>query len=338
MIIVMIVRVQAATMIILMAEVHMKVNRLLNRSLWLNFFVVVVSACATRPEIPPPTVPIPQARQMVTVEQIIAPPQKAWQWDANRWFTAELDYGCHGPIRFFDEKNGIDTYVGNDHVPRITFASDDPDVVLAMVASDGYRSQLVFSTDGGRHFVQEVRGLPPDQITEFVIVKRGRVYIGMQLLGRDPDGYFEWQQPKYRNSWEEGVAVETRKLVILAAPLDKVRSRIDWYFIVAPKNYQFRHEDAHSARDYITRVDDIDSLELPHVADFPPSDACGRTIKLPPWSSMMGKEGLIKFYDWYESMKATHPGWANAKTDELIAWDRNWHRGLLIPGAKTPAR
>lgn len=308
------------------------------RLLWLSLLVVVISACATRPEIPVPTAVIPLGRQLVDVDQIIAPSQKAWQWDASRWFTAELDHNCRGPIRFLDEKSGIDTYVGDDQVPRIIFASDDPDVVLGILASDGYKNQLVFSTDGGRKFVQEVRGLPADQITAFIVVRRGLVYIGMELLGRDPDGYFEWRSPKYRNSWEAGAAVENRKLVILAAPLDKIHSRIGWYLIIAPKEYQFRSEDAPAARDYIVRVPDIDSLGLPHVGDFPPSDACGRSIKLPPWSSMMGKEGLINFYDWYESMKAAYPGWANAKTDALIAWDRNWHRALLIPGAKTPSR
>lgn len=77
-----------------------------------------------------------------------------------------------------------------------------------------------------------------------------------------------------------------------------------------------------------------------HISDgnAAPSDTCGRTLPLPPWSSMMGKTELLKFYDWYETMKVAHPGWADPKTDAFIAWHRNWHRALLIPGATTPRR
>lgn len=336
--IVMIEQMQPATIPIRLLEVPMISNRRPSQSLWLSLFFVVISACASRPEIPEPTIQVPQDRQLVNVDQIIAPSQKAWQWDANRWFTAELDYQCRGPIRFLDEKNGIDTYVGNDNVPRVIFASDDPDVVLGILASDGYDNQLVFSTDGGRKFVREVRGLPTGQITTFIIVRGGQVYIGMELLGRDPDGYFEWRSPKYRSPWMTSEEVKNHKLVIVAAPLDKIHSRIGWYSILAPKDYRFHSQEASEAGEFIVRVPDIEALGLPHVGKFPPSDACERSIKLPPWSPMMGKEKLINFYDWYASMKAAYPGWANAKTDALIEEDRNWHRGVLIPGATTPTR
>ena len=231
--------------------------------------------------------------------------------------------------------NGIDTYVGNENVPTITFASDDPDVVLATVA--GYRDQLVFSTDGGRRFVQEVRGFPEHQTVKFVIVKRGQVYVGMQIHGEA--GYFKWQRPGFRNSWEKKLpAIEKSQLIILEAPLDKASSRIGWYMVVAPNDYQFRSNDVDWALEFIKRTDNIESLGLPHSANAAPSDTCGRTLTLPPWSSMMAKEELIEFYNWYEAMKVAHPGWADAETDKFIAWHRNWHRGVLIPGATTPTR
>jgi hypothetical protein len=310
-------------------------NRIPCRKLLSISLLLCLSACATRREIPAPTVPVPEPRQLSEADGITAPPQRAWQWDANRWFTAELDHRCRGPIRFVDERNGIDTYVGNEDVPAITFASDDPDVVLAMLA--GYRNQLVFSTDGGRRFVQEVRRLPADQTTKFVIVKQGQVYVGMQLFG--PDGYFKWQRPGFRNAWQqEPSAVEVSQLVILAAPLDKANSRIGSYMVVAPTDYQFRSEYADGAQDYIKRIDNIETLGLPHSAQAAPSDTCGRTLALPPWSSGMDKEELIEFYNWYDTMKAAHPGWADAASDYFIAWHRNWHRAVLIPGATTPTR
>ncbi|MBV6752518.1 hypothetical protein KV580_19535 [Pseudomonas chlororaphis] len=307
------------------------------RQLWLISLVIFLSACATHPEIPAPTAPAPYTRQLDEADGITAPPQKAWQWDSNRWFTAELDHRCIGPIRFVDERNGIDTYVGRSQVPRITFSSDDPDVVLAIVAG-GYE-QLVFSTDGGRHFVQEVRGFPQGQITQFVMVRKGHVYVGMELLGQHPDGYFKWRHPGFRPPWQTAPpAVEEHQLVILEAPLDKVKNRIGWYSVVAPKDYQFRSEYVDQAQQDIKRIDTIESLGLPHMTDAAPSDACERTLKLPPWSSMMDKEELLQFYDWYATMKATHPGWADAQTDKFIAWHRNWHRAVLIPGAETPRR
>lgn len=298
---------------------------------------IFLSACATHPDIPAPTVLVPAIPQLVKTEQIVAPSQKAWQWDEKRWFTAALDHGCYGVVRFVDEKNGIDSYIGKERVPNITFASDDADVVLAVV--DGLYKQLIFSTDGGRHFVQEVRGLPKDQITKFVIVRSGHVYVGMELLGRNPDGYFQWQQPGFRNEWaSKPAAMETHQLAILEAPLDKAHGRIGSYMILAPSNYQFRSEQAQEARSYIKRIDNIDAIGLPHAAVAAPSDSCGRTLALPPWSPLMTKEGLLKFYDWYQTMKDTHPGWATPETDDIIARHRNWHRGVLIPGATTPSQ
>lgn len=302
----------------------------------LSVLVFALSACATRPEIPAPTLPVPQSRQVSEADGVTAPPQKAWQWDAGRWFTAELDHRCRGPIRFVDEKRGIDTYVGNEDVPHVTFASDDADVVLGVIA--GYRNQLVFSTDGGRHFVQEVRGFPEHQTIKFVIVSKGRVLVGMQL-GRGEDGYFKWQNPGYRNAWEQKpAALEDSLLVILAAPLDKANGRIGWYSVLAPAGYQFRSAYAEQSKDYMERIDNIESLGLPHSAGARTSDTCGRTLVLPPWSSMMNKQELLEFYAWYEAMKAAHPGWADAETDKFIAWHRNWHRATLIPGATTPLR
>lgn len=305
------------------------------RSSLLISLVLFMSACATRKEIPAPIVPVPKPRQLSEADGITAPSQKAWQWDANRYFTAELDHNCMGPIRFVDANKGIDTFVGNNEVPTITLASDDPDVVLAPLA--GYRGKLVFSTDGGRHFFQEVRSFPMNHSAEFVIVRGGQVYVGMRLPGLD--GYFKWQRPGFRSSGQDALPeIEKSQLVILAAPLDKAKSRIGAYVVVAPVDYQFRSKYAEGAREHIKRLDNIESLGLPHSAQAAPSDACGRSLKLPPWSSMMDKEELLTFYNWYEAMKVAHPGWADAKTDYFIAWHRNWHRAALIPGAKTPTR
>ena len=299
------------------------------------FLGVLLSACATHPDIPVPVAPVQKGVQMSEADGITAPSQKAWAWDENRWFTAELDHRCRGPIRFVDAKNGIDSYVGNDEVPNMTFASDDPDVVLGTLY--GAYKQLVFSTDGGRHFVQEVRGLPDGQSTKFIIVKNGHIYVGMKLYDSDADGYFDWQQPGYRSEWTTTPApLEDSRLVILEAPVDKAKGRLGWYQLLAPAGYTFRSKYANEQD--IKRIEDINALGLPHVAGPTPKDACGRTLPLPPWSTDWTKENLLKFYGWYDETKIAHPGWATPEKDAFVAWHRNWHRATLIPGATTPRR
>ncbi len=212
----------------------------------------------------------------------MGPPQKAWQWDENRWFTAELDYECHGTLRFVDQKNGINSFVAYNNLPHIIFGSDDPDVVLGAVAGGFLR--LVFSIDGGRNFLQEVRGLPGRETIKFVIARQGHIYVGLSLYGSNADGYFKWQQARVRREAKDDrrQEIEELQLVIIHAPLDKAKGRIGWYSVLAPTSYQFRSPYA-EAED-VKRIDNFDSLGLPHVGGAVPSAACWTTLTppLPP--------------------------------------------------------
>jgi hypothetical protein len=294
---------------------------------------LALTACAGLHPIPAPTAVEPEERHITQADGIPAPRQKAWHWDAKRWFTAELDHGCYGPIRFVDQANGIDAYVAMGRVPNMTFASDDPEVVLGIL--QGYWQQLVFSTDGGRNFVREVRGFPKDMAIEFVVVKQGQVYVGAWPLGRNPDGYFRWERPNIRTRWQkQPPPASTRQLVILQAPLDKAKVRIGRYTLLVPEDYQFTSQYANGVANHIKRVKDIDAFGLPHSAEVAPANACDTTLKLPPWSTVMGKDELLEFYSWYDATKAAYPGWADARSDAFIASHRKSRRGLLDPESK----
>lgn len=289
---------------------------------------LISTACATHRDIPAPTIPVPGKRLISVADGLTAPRQKAWQWDEGRYFTGELDHRCYGPIRFVDESKEIDTYVGVEEVPNIAIGSDDRDVVIAMIG--GYRDQLIFSVDGGRTFLREVRGFPQGQTTHFVFVRNGHVYVGMQPHERNPDGYFTWRRPAYRSHRQESIPpMQESQLVILEAPLDKARGRIGVYRILTPRDYQFRSEYAYAAQDWVKRVDNLEAFGLPHSTGLAPSDACDRSLKLAPWGADNSREGLLKFYAWYDEMKALHPGWADADTDAFMTWHKKWYKGAL---------
>ena len=296
--------------------------------------VWILSACSVYPDIPVPTIQVEDGNRLSQAEGITAPMQTAWNWDEHRWFTAELDHRCRGPIRFVDKKNGIDSYVGNEAVPNIIFASDDADVVLGTL--HGYYPQLIFSTDGGRHFVQEVRGLPNGPTLKFIIVKRGHLYVGMHLHEREADGYFKWQQPEHRSRWvTEPAAVEEHQLVILEALIDKAQGRIGRYKVLAPTNYKFRSK--YSDEREIKRIDNIETIGLPHASGAAPSDACGRAIALPPWVVMDGEKGALELNAWYEVMKAAYPAWAGPDIESFMASHRKRYPGVFKTDTTSPS-
>lgn len=300
--------------------------------------MVLASACAVHPPIPAPIrqVDVPPG---LTTNGPFGPSQKVWQWDEHRWFTAELNFVCEGPFRFVDSQRGIDSYVGKGNVPNLTFASDDADVIIADMSD--FHGQLVYSTDGGRTFFRDVRKFPHVSM-EFAIVRNGQVYVGLHLPGQDADGYFAWRRPEFRSRYrpQSGErAIEARQLVILQAPLDKARGRIGWYSLLAPRDYTFRSKAAASAGTEIRRIDDFEALGLPHEVPGVPGDACDDgTLKLPPWQAMWSRETLLEFYDWYETTRATHPGWPGAEFEQHMVWHRNWYKGVLDPSRAAPAR
>ncbi|MGW8392351.1 hypothetical protein [Pseudoduganella sp. HUAS MS19] len=280
----------------------------------------LLSACASHPDIPAPIIQQPPTSSGNSIGSVTTPLQKAWNWEGERWFTAELDAGCDGTVRFVDQSRNIDSYVGEIGVPAATFTSDDPDVVLANIS--GFHRQLVFSTDGGRRFVKEVRGLPRGASIQFIAVRNSHVYVGVQQGYNEADGYFDWQRPGIRSQYQMKPPVLKTRLMILEAPLDKVRGRIGWYMLLAPHGHQFNSRYAEAARQFIKRVDNIESLGLPHSAGAPPADACDTTLNLPPSYSPPYSEALEKLTAWYEAAKKANPGWTNAKSQSIIDKER----------------
>ena len=288
----------------------------------------VLSACGIHPPIPSPTRQTPEIREFSGALALYAPPQKAWQWTAQTWFTAELNASCKGIIRYVDPAQGIDSYVGEGSVPDIQFSSDDPDVIFAMTA--GATQKLIFSTDGGRTFVREVRELPDRVWIKFVVLRKGQVYVGVQQLGYDADGYFPWTGPGVNDKTRtHDGPVEEFKLTLLVAPLDKQNARIGWYQVLAPTNYQFRHGADEADGESLKRLNSLDGLGLPRGMQTSPLTECMKTASLPPTWDQMKKAAITRPQEWYDAAKAAHPGWSRPENDAFIERMRSVKAGTF---------
>lgn len=280
------------------------------RNVVLVSLLLLVAACRSIPE------PLAQVEQKAsdigTLGGLTSPMQKAWEWDSERWFEASVDHSCFGELRFVDRKNGINSFMAFGYPPQIVFVSDDRDVVLGTTGRDDGR--LVFSTDGGRRFVKEVRRLPRNGSVEFIEVRKGYVYVGFHNGVTNPDGYFSFKSAEYLPFGGKTKIRDESKLVILEARLDKARARIGQYMLLAPKDYQFQTPMPESAQAFIKRVDYIDTLNLPRVGT---SGAC-RAMEVPVWHNSWTREDLNEFVAWYEKTKQAHPGWANAKKEMFV--------------------
>ncbi|MEG2031845.1 MAG: hypothetical protein RR376_14475, partial [Janthinobacterium sp.] len=198
--------------------------------------VTLNSACTSLPAIPAPTLQIAKAPGPIDSNSgPHAPRQLAWPWDEGRTFEAEFNSDCRGPIYFVDKQRNISSFVGIDSPPRATFDSDDPDVILGNI---GYADQLIFSTNGGRSFFKEVRAFPRSASVEFIAVRKGHVYVGINQQSNDADAYFAWHRTKNKYRSEE-MEQYSRKLMILEGKLDKAQGRIASYRILKPKGHQF---------------------------------------------------------------------------------------------------
>lgn len=270
------------------------------------------------PEIPRPTPQIdPSEHEVKGYEGMFAPRQRAWPWDDRRWFEAEVESTCNGYIYFVDEAKEIDSYVGYESAPYVSFSSDDPDVVFGAIGAFG---QLIFSTDGGRHFVREVRGFPRTLEPEFIAVRQGHVYVGMPDYHQELEGYFTWNARSMQERGQKDKLVE-QKLILLEGKLDKAAGRISNYMILLPKTHRFRYRQPTLAdRAHMKHVDYIDILNLPHTEEARANDSCKSSMKLPPWQSMWTREDLVEFVDWYAATKQANPGWANDRREKMVEY------------------
>lgn len=280
----------------------------------------LASACGiipgTLPEIPKPTAQVaPTEREVEGYAGLFAPRQRAWPWDADRWFEAEVENSCSGFVYFVDKANGISSYVGYEDAPYVTFGSDDPDVVFGAINAWG---QLVFSTDGGRHFVQEVRGYPRNRTPEFVVVRRGHVYVGFRNTDYELDAYFDWHARSLARNARDGDLVDER-LVLLEATLDKAAGRIGNYMLLLPTGYRYPHGTPPLLTlAHIKHGDYIEALNLPRSAGARASDACKGSMKLPPWHMQWSHADLVEYLAWYAATKEANPGWANDATQRVV--------------------
>lgn len=277
--------------------------------------VTLNSACTSLPAIPAPTLQIAKAPGPIDSNSgPHAPRQLAWPWDEGRTFEAEFNSDCRGPIYFVDKQRNISSFVGIDSPPRATFDSDDPDVILGNI---GYADQLIFSTNGGRSFFKEVRAFPRSASVEFIAVRKGHVYVGINQQSNDADAYFAWHRTKNKYRSEE-MEQYSRKLMILEGKLDKAQGRIASYRILKPKGHQFTSPYAAMAAEYIKEVDDIEALGLPHAGGNVPRHRCDTTMQLPVWHHWASKKELAEMNTWYETTKRAHPEWATAEMDKLM--------------------
>ncbi|UOD31222.1 hypothetical protein INH39_05760 [Massilia violaceinigra] len=280
--------------------------------------LMLASGCQS---IPAPTLQVETKRGVhESSDGLTAPLQKLSQLDADRWFEAAVDHRCYGEIRFVDQKNGIDSFVEIGSASRVTLDSDDSDVVLGTVNT--VYSQLVFSTNGGRQFVKEVRGLPRG--VEFVAVRKGHVYVGINASYRDSDGYFKWRA-SYIPFEKKEKEFRDKLLVILEAKLDKANGKIGKYVVLAPKDYQFETNDPSFTESLVKRVDYLESLNLPHIAAYP-AQACSLTMQLPVWHSSWDRKDLNEFVTWYQQTKQKYPGWGTAEKDAFVQAHLNTYK------------
>lgn len=286
----------------------------------LLFTAALTGACGilpgVLPEIPRPTAQLdPLKHKVQGYAGLLAPRQRAWNWDTNRWFEAEVENDCNGYIYLVDQAKGINGYVGDESAPIVSFSSDDPEVVFGAMSAWG---QLIFSTDGGRHFVREVRDFPVTRRPTFIALRKGYVYVGMPDQNENFEGYFTWNA-RGIGEHEKGKKFSGEKLVLLEGKLDKVAGRIGNYMILLPKNYRYRYgRPSLAEQTHIKRIDEIDSLNLPQTEGARARDACNSSMTLPPWNMMWTHKDLVEFVTWYTATKQANPGWVNEDRDKVV--------------------